>query len=202
MSKTSLTLLAGVLLATSAPGVAEVSGHIHEQKLRIAIDDGTEHGQVFVELNDGDAIDVDSMQLGETRSVVDENGRAVLVTRTEHGLELDVDGKKIDVPGFSTLSDAAWTTDVHENVFVDVASSVSIEHGGTANEVTIISGSRIDDATREGIRSLLSASGHDGDVVFVDGHDTIALEGVPGAMRADRTHRLIKVISREVSETN
>lgn len=48
---------------------------------------------------DGDALDIefDDLEIGETRQFFTEEGKEILVTRTEEGLEMTVDGKKIDV---------------------------------------------------------------------------------------------------------
>ena len=198
-------VLTGVLLASIAATAETEVETIHEQKLMIAIDDGTDHGQVFIDLDGGEALDIGGMQLGETRSVVDQNGRAVMVTRTESGFEIDVDGKKIDIPENSdsiASSVASSVADVHKDVHVEVASDVYVEHHGSANNITIISGSAIDDTTKESIRSVLTSSGHDGDVVFLDGNSAIALQGASTASHGDGERRRIKIISKEISETN
>ena len=43
------------------------------------------------------AIDASDMEVGETRQNFNESGKEVLVTRTEDGFQLEVDGKEIDV---------------------------------------------------------------------------------------------------------
>ncbi len=42
-------------------------------------------------------IEADDMEIGETRQSFTESGKEVLVTRTEDGFQLEVDGKEIDV---------------------------------------------------------------------------------------------------------
>jgi len=37
-----------------------------------------------------------NMQVGDNRSVVDKNGRSILVTRAEENFSFDIDGKTID----------------------------------------------------------------------------------------------------------
>ena len=55
MNKTGATVLAiGVLLASPLANTLGTPEQIHERKLMIAIDDGTEDGQLFVEIDDRD----------------------------------------------------------------------------------------------------------------------------------------------------
>ncbi len=50
-------------------------------------------------IGSGDAgFDMQGMQIGETQSIIDESGRAVLITREAEGFRFDVDGKTITVP--------------------------------------------------------------------------------------------------------
>ena len=62
------------------------------RKIKLIIDGSPEAGQVKIETDD--------LAPGETRSFTSEKGRPVLVTRTENGFEIDVDGKKtvVDLP--------------------------------------------------------------------------------------------------------
>ena len=194
-------LVVGVLLALLFSGMTLSAEYIHERKLQIAIDDGTGDGQFFIDMDDGDALDLDDLQLGETRSVVDNNGRPILITRTENGIELNVDGKQIALPDVTQAVDANWVAGVAD-VEVDVAHAVRVERFGSERGVTIISGKEIDEATRSGIRSLLSSAGYSSDVNFVDGESmAIRIDGAQGAMQQD-VHRHVKVISKEVSATN
>jgi hypothetical protein len=56
-------------------------------------------------IGSGDAgLDIHSMQVGETQSIVDEAGRAVLITREEEGFRFDVDGQTIVMPAFGDMS--------------------------------------------------------------------------------------------------
>lgn len=194
-------LVVGVLLALLFSGMTLSAEYIHERKLQIAIDDGTGDGQFFIDMDDGDALDLDDLQLGETRSVVDNNGRPILITRTEDGIELNVDGKQIALPDVTRAVDANWVAGAGD-VEAGVAHEVRVERLGSEQGVTIISGKEIDEATRSGIRSLLSSGGYSSDVNFVDGESmAIRLDGAHGAMQQN-VHRHVKVISKEVSATN
>ena len=186
-----------VLLASSLIGLASNANQIDELQLMIAIDYGTDDGPVFLGLDGADAaFEFDDLQLGETRSIVDQQGRSILVTRTENGFELDVDGKRIDLPAFDSLHpEHWWPGEGHEDVHVNVTRSVRIEQ--TTDDITIISTNEIDDATKDKLRSILTSSGHRGDVVFLEQHHDVA----NSAHDADQRHR-IKIISKEVNATN
>jgi len=202
---------ATVLLVSLLLSVSASADQIVERKMTIAIDDGSDN-EVLINLDDGgSAVAMHDMQLGETRSLVDAQGRTVLITRTEDGLELNVDGKIIDVPAFDagphrTMTATLVRDDVEDvDIDIDVSQAVHVDtlvtdhDGGIGDGVTIISGNTIDDATKDSIRSILSSSGHTGEVVFIDGE-------IHGG-DADQAHavheaRRIKIISREVSATN
>ena len=129
------------------------------------------------------------------------NGRPILITRTEDGIELNVNGKQIALPDIAQPAHAAWAQE-HGEIDVDVTESLHIERLGTEQGITIISAQEIDEATKSGIRSLLSAAGHSSDVSFVDGAATaIRIDGTHGALQQD-VQRHIKVISKEISATN
>lgn len=205
---------ATVLLASLLLAVTAHADQVVEHKMMIAIDDGSDN-EVLINLDDGgSAVALRDMQLGETRSLVDAQGRTVLITRTEDGLELNVDGKIIDVPAFDAGPHGTMTAtfignqdDDGEGVDIDIDVSqavhvdtlVSDHDGGIGDGVTIISDHTIDDATKDSIRSILSSSGHTGEVVFIDRE---IHGGDAGQAHAVHEARRIKIISREVSATN
>jgi len=151
-------LLATVLFAATA-----YAGDKEHQKIRIEMvsDDGETH----LTLDTDDlGFKLRDMQLGENRSVVDKEGRTVLITRLEDGYSFDVDGKTIDMPLFGAHDEH------HKNVDVrlmhdDMRHKAMMDGEG----VVIISGKEIDAATQEVIRSALTAAGHK-EVHFADGH--------------------------------
>lgn len=182
---TALPLLAGADITTK-----------HE--LRIAIDDGTPDGQMFIDLDDaGSGVDLHDMQIGESRSIVGESGRSVLVTRVANGLELNVDGRIVEVPDFSGSPDFLHLA-ANDGVSIDheMIRAVHVVDAGSAvagdDGIVIVSPGRIDDATRDGIRSLLSSAGHADDVVFLD-----AESGIHQGHEIDEEHR-IRVIERKI----
>lgn len=151
------------------------SGYAGEQaKHVIAIDvvgeDDTE--KVSLKLNSEDlGFELDEMQVGETRSVVDEKGRAILITRSESGFSFDVNGKTIDMPDFTEVNgenfhwvansdDAAMNVQVlHHNRTATLAGP-----GGTV----IITSKPIDESTRLSIQAILESAGHGSEVDFID----------------------------------
>ncbi len=82
------TICALLLIAMIAPAfsfAAEVSEVEHRIAIKIMADDE------MIEIDAGD------MEIGETRQSYTDSGKEVLVTRTEDGYRLEVDGKDIDV---------------------------------------------------------------------------------------------------------
>lgn len=84
-----LALCVATLLVSAFSFAAEPEHEIKHQ-IKIKIDDGDEMI----------AIDADDLEIGETRQSFTESGKEVLLTRTEEGMELSVDGEEIDL-GFS-----------------------------------------------------------------------------------------------------
>jgi len=80
------------------------SGEESHQKIEIKVisDDGGDRTH-FVLDSDELGFSLHDMQVGENQSIVDEEGRAVLITRTEDGFSFEVDGKTIDMPAFDDL---------------------------------------------------------------------------------------------------
>jgi hypothetical protein len=162
-----------VVLSIAALGLVGVAIAGDNAKTRIAIelsDDGADEDVRIMFDSDDAGFNLHDMQVGENRSIVDESGKTVLVTRQEAGFTFDVDGKTIEMPNLGgEHHKAMWQSDSAEHD-VDVhvmrdASFVSAEHMGG---VMIMSGKPIDEATQEAIRSLLESAGHGSDVNFID----------------------------------
>ena len=172
-------------------GVAS-AGEEHQMKVRIAIDDSDGGDEVHFSLDSDDlGFNLEDMQEGETRSIVDESGRSILITREAEGFKFDVDGKTIEMPLFGAEHGAVWVDDGDgENVEVHVMRDAEFVSSGDFDGVTILSSEPIDDVTREGIKSLLTSSGHNGDVNFIDTSDG------PHGMHE------IRVIKKEVVSEN
>jgi hypothetical protein len=140
------------LLACSA-----LAGPEHHTKMEIEVvsDDGDGETRLVLD-SDELGINLHDMQVGENQSIVDEEGRPVLITRTAEGFEFEVDGKTIQMP------------EVDGHAFRKHAGGPPHPMAGREG-VMIVSGKPIDEATQQAIREALEASGHES-VHFADGY--------------------------------
>ena len=179
--KTLTLMTLGLTLIFSTAALADVEEK-HEMKIvvqGVSADDSTS----FHWVSDDSGFDMQNMQVGETHSIVDESGRAVLITRQESGFELDIDGKKTVIPDmgehdWSLAGGGDFTTDVdvevigdHQMMSAHEAGSVAIMSGGPheTGGVTIISHEPLDESVKESIKSVLLSAGRDDGVTFIDG---------------------------------
>jgi hypothetical protein len=110
------------------------------------------------------------MQEGENRSIVDETGRNILVTREADGFTLNIDGEIIELPMlFGGYHSMAWAEDGDEvDVNVHVMHRARIASMHDMDGTMIISAEPIDDATKQQIKLMLESAGYDSDVNFID----------------------------------
>ncbi len=177
-----------IMFATAA-----FSGDKGHQKMEIKVvsDDGSGESVVVLD-SKALGFDMHEMQVGENRSVVDKNGRPVLITRTESGFTLDVDGKTIDLPAIrGHHGDKIWAHGAHNGDMDIRVIRAHADAGGRAgmDGVLIVSDKEIDAATQDMIRAALEAAGHDG-VRFVDKKD-----GGPHQVHVIREIHEVKEIS-------
>lgn len=116
---TALALLAALLMVVSsfAAGESEKKRHM---KMKIAAD-----GEVV-------SFSADDLEIGETQQSFTESGKEVLVTRTEDGFQLEIDGKEIDVDvphGDDHHSIFAMTGDEDKKVIIRKMHGEGDEHG-------------------------------------------------------------------------
>ncbi len=166
-------LLWAFLLATAA-----VAGEAHRTHIKIAVDDDGTGQQSFIFDSDDAGFDLQSMVVGETRAVTDASGNVANVSRTEEGFEVEVAGETIIIgdpglgdPGLSDLGTEqdfvmhmrgdAHAVDVDTDVVIEGARKIKIVKTGNADDVTVISGGAIDEATRQRIREAFASSGED-----------------------------------------
>ncbi len=175
-------------IASIAVAMAAYAGDQHTKTMTLVTSDAPEVTKLRISSDDL-GFDIHDMQVGESRSIVSDNGETILVTRTDDGFTFDIDGRRIDLPNTLTLHDGG-----HGSVVVsgqdgaDVAVHVGkyasgVSHGKPAG-VTIISGKAVDAATQEAIRSLLLSAGHEGDVRFIE----------PGA--ATEAHKIVRIVKK------
>lgn len=163
-----------MILATTALGVACVgfAGEENKHVIAIGVNGDGVTDEVSLRINSEDlGFELDEMQIGESRSVVDESGRAVLITRSESGFSFNVDGKTIELPDFANIDgeDFDWVTEDDEadlNVHV-IRKPLTAKLADTSATV-IISPKSIDEATRKSIQSILETGGYGSDVEFIE----------------------------------
>ena len=139
-------------------------------KMSIAVVDGAGEKNFTID-SDNLGFDLHDMQEGESRSIVDEAGQAILITRTSDGFSLNIDGETIDLPSFDGESHGGmmWSgegggSDVDVHVIHDTNVATMVEMDGTM----IISAKPIDATTQQAIKDLLGTSGYSSDVNFID----------------------------------
>jgi hypothetical protein len=142
------------LVATAA-----VAGEEHETKIVIKTDGG--EGGTFEWVSHDANADFSALEVGESKNVKGDDGKEVTVTRTEKGLEFDIEGKKIEMPHFGDDG----------GVVVDKSHNVKIIRAESSDGVTIISTSEIGDKTRAKLEKVLQEAGTEGDVTFIDGSE-------------------------------
>ena len=175
----------------------------HEQKTKIevAISDDASGEQSFVFDSQDAGFDLQSMLVGESRSITDRDGTTADVRRTEDGFELDLNGKTIDLPGLHEYEGSHGEHEVDVLVDVDDAEAskgarkIKVIKSGTADGITIISGPEIAAATRQQIAEALAAAGHEGEVMYIDD------ASYDGAQQAG-SKRKVRIIRKEVDVTN
>ena len=189
------TLLA-TLLATTLFATAAYSGEQdhHKMEIRVIAEDGD--GGTHLTLDSDDlGFNLHDMEVGENRSIVDKDGRSILVTRGEKSFSFDVDGKTIDMPVFDGHDGGnVWISRGDAPPHADI--DVRVMHDGMAPDVVfdaegvmIFSGKEIDEATQQIIRTALESTGHT-NVHFAGGD-----EGAPHGV-----HVVKKVVEVEVTE--
>lgn len=158
-----------VFTATLLFATAAIAGEDHHAKVEIKVisDDGDGNTHLVLDSDEMD-FNLHDMQVGENQSVIDKEGRAVLITRTEDGFAFEVDGKTIDMPDITAPDANATDVDVH--VIRNHIGKPPAPHAMTDMDgVMIISGKEIDDATQQVIRIALESAGHES-VHFAGGH--------------------------------
>jgi len=184
------------LIATAA-----VAGEEHRTQIKIAVDsDGDEHQFIEFDSQNSD-VDLQNLAVGESKTLTDNGGQEVTVTRTENGLEFDVGGETIEIDhmlgGMHGEHDVNIEIDgdASGDVIVKKHKSVRMIKADGSDGVTIISGDEIDADTRARLEQVLKDAGADGDVMFIDGSE------MSDDMQAHGTHE-VRIIKKEIDETN
>ena len=173
-----------VFAAMLVSGLAGADDVKVEKEIKVVV---AGDGDTIEWISSGADLDLDSLAVGETRTIENESGEPITVTRTEDGLSFDINGEAVTIPDVDASGPHmafAGLHGGHENVDVrviridgDGADTEFVGHQSVAIQayppegITIISGSPLDDSVRESIRSVLISAGHDDEVRFIDGSD-------------------------------
>ena len=163
--------MAAILFAATAYSGDE--SH-HKMEIKVIAEHGDGETRIVIDSDDLD-FDLHDMQIGENHSIVDKEGRSILVTRVEDGLTFEVDGKTIEMPlfgGHDGMHVWAAAADVDHVSDIDVhVMRVGMTADAMAMDgVMIFSGKEIDEATQQVIRVALESAGH-ANVRFAGGDD-------------------------------
>ena len=197
--KTLTVIFWGFLIAAAA-----VAGEEHKMKIEVAISgDGEEHKTFEWH---GDGSEIDDLEVGESKTITDDDGNEVTMTRTEDGVEIEVDGKKIELMhmgsgiGADVMHEKGAKVVIHgehesEDVTIEKHKSFKIIKSHDDDGITIISGDKIDAKTRARLEEVLKDAGKDSTITFIDGSE---LSGDEQA----HSKREVRVIRKEVDVTN
>ncbi|MBT8078560.1 MAG: hypothetical protein KJO31_08270 [Gammaproteobacteria bacterium] len=166
MNKTSLVAALAALTTLAGAAIAEPGKRM---EIRVLHDGEGPHEPIELRL-DSSTMDfnLDELQIGETRSVVDEAGRTILITRQEDGYEFDVAGRKINLPE-SHGSYAHWSGNETTEIEIMGDGTHDMFTADAADGIFIVSGETLDQSTKDSIRAVLQSAGHDAEVKFFDG---------------------------------
>jgi hypothetical protein len=192
MNKKSVVFLAAGLLgaALSIAGEPEAGW---ATKIAIVEDDSQRHEPFVLELSSDElGFNLQDLQIGESRAVVDDAGRNILITRTTDGYDFDVDGKSISMPALDGHAGLVQVGDFTAGNFaVEVMGDDLHFLDSATNGITIIAPTPLDESTKASIRSLLQSAGRPETVTFVDS------SAAPHAHGAAKSMHKIKVVKAE-----
>ena len=177
---------------------AAVAGEERRTEVKIAID-GDDNGHSVFRFDSDDAgIDLEELEVGETKTYTDDDGNEVTVSRNDDGFEFEVAGEKIVVADM--LHGEHDVNVLHlghgdEDVVIEKHRKVHVVKTEADAGVTIISGDEIDAKTRAKIEKVLKKAGKDGEVLFIDGSE------LTGDEKAERKHE-VRIIKKEIDVTN
>ena len=197
--KTFTVLLWGCLIATAA-----IASEQHKMKIEVAVSGDGEEQEVFAWRGNGS--EIDDLEIGESKTITDDDGIEIKMTRTEDGMEIEVDGEHIELMHMGSDSDLdvihkkGAKVFVHgehesEDVKVEKHRSVKIVKSDVNDSVTIISDDEIDEETRARLEEVLKDAGKDGAVMFIDGSE------LSGDEQAHGQHE-VRIIKKKVDVTN
>ncbi len=178
--KSMITLVLATCLAVAAAASADIEEK-REMKIVVAGHVGDEATTIHWIGSGDSAFDMHGMQVGETQSIIDESGRAILITREEEGYKFEVDGKTVALPQIGVPGEYmafGHAPDVSADFDVEIVGNHLATPVHDANTVTIISDEPLDATTQESIKAVLQSAGRDETVTFIDGGSTFGARHV------------------------
>lgn len=166
----SRNVLVSVFLTGMAASVLAGEDAKHVMAVEVMGHDSGEGVHFFLDSDDL-GFDLDELQVGETRSVVDESGKSILITRNEDGYTFNVDGEIIELPHIDDEDNGGmhWVSkDGDNDISVRVVSDVKVRALDEQHGTVIVSPKPIDEATQQAIKSVLESAGYDSEVEFID----------------------------------
>lgn len=167
--KTLKFLAVAMTLVFGAAALADVE---EKHQMTIVIESESPDGTAdFTWISDDPGFDMESMQVGETQSIVDESGKSVLITREVDGFSFNIDGETIVMPNMSDHPvHLAFVDgmDVGGDIDIEVIGDHRMMSAHASNGVTIITGEALDASTQESIKAVLLSVGRGEDVTFID----------------------------------
>ncbi len=160
-----------VLLIFGATAFAQEA---HEMKFEVIVAENGADETTSFSWSGADAdFDMQDMQVGESRSIIDESGQSVLITRETDGFKVDVDGKTIMLPEMPGMAAHSTSMAFVDGGDMDIDVQV-IGHGGFMTSsgpegVTIITDEALDESTKTSIEAVLQSAGRNDKVIFIDG---------------------------------
>lgn len=161
-------LLVGIFMVLTGVGIASAGEEHKEMKIKVITSvDGDDNSFSW----SGDPGEFDDLAVGESKALKD----GVVITRTDDGLSLEVDGETIAVPMVHghdgtkafVLKDG-HDADIDVEVIGDGGSHMAIRAEPFHDGIMIASGAAIDESTQETIRSVLASAGYEQEVRFID----------------------------------
>jgi len=168
MNNLKLAALAALLVFGAA--TAQEVEKKRQLKVVIAGDEATEVDWTSGEMD----FDMQDLAVGESRTIENDAGKSVTITRAEEGFSFDVDGKTVMMPDMGAHGTHMAFVDaggIHEAIDIDMDSDVHVMKAHHPEGVTIVSGKPLDQSVKDSIRSVLISAGNDEEVTFIDGSE-------------------------------
>jgi len=168
------TLKLAVIAVLVTFAAATFADEEHQMKFEIIVaEDGADESTKIHWSSDNADFDMQDMQVGESRSIVDDEGRAILITRAADGFKMDIDGKTIELPELPGMgphgAHMAFVDGGDMDIDVQVIGAGDFTTSGGPEGVTVITDEALDESTKASIRAVLQSAGRDDEVTFIDG---------------------------------